>query len=98
MGVDRFILVLPDRYLKPPLSCEVLGRASEAGAIGRTRFSGMHHAIAAAARSGLNIVADHVFVEEQWAKERARLSANLPSYLVGVNRPLGKAETRERGR
>jgi chloramphenicol 3-O phosphotransferase len=72
MALDRLIFMLPARYLRPPLWDDVLGKATWPGTTGRTLFAGMHHAIAAAARLGNNIIADHVLTEEQWITECAR--------------------------
>ena len=49
MGIDKFIWMLPSRYLDRPLWDDVLGKAVQAGPVGWSLFSGMHHAIAAAA-------------------------------------------------
>ncbi len=98
MGVDRFIFMLPKRYLNRPLWDDVLGKADRAGETGRMLCSGMHHAIAAAARAGLNVVVDHVLVEKAWVEECARLFADLPAYLIGIQCPLEVLEERERSR
>jgi chloramphenicol 3-O phosphotransferase len=58
----------------------------------------MHHAILALSRAGVNVIADHVLVEVAWAQECARLFADLPAYLVGVQCPLDVLEERERSR
>lgn len=71
MGIDRFIWMLPSRYLDRPLWDDVLGKAVHSGHQGLILFSGMHHAIAAAAKRGNNIIADHVFVEKAWVDECA---------------------------
>jgi chloramphenicol 3-O phosphotransferase len=68
MGIDRFIWMLPKRYLDRPLWDDVLGKAVHSGPLGRVLFSGMHHAIAASAGRGLNVIADHVFVKKAWWK------------------------------
>lgn len=98
MGVDCFIFMLPKRYLDRPLWDDVLGKADRAGDTGHALFSGMHHAIAAAARAGLNILVDHVLVEKQWVEECARLFCDLPAYLIGIQCPLDVLEERERSR
>ncbi len=98
MGIDKFIWMMPDRYLDRPLWDDVLGKATEAGQTGHTLFSGMHHAIAAAARRGNNILADHVLVEKAWVEECAKLFVELPAYLVGIHCPLEVLEQRERER
>lgn len=97
-GIDKFIWMLPERYLDRPLWDDVLGLAISAGAMGHRLFSGMHHAIYHLAKSGLNIVADHVMVEECWVQECAQLFAGLPAYLIGVHCPLEVLEKREKAR
>lgn len=98
MGIDRFIWMMPKRYLNRPLWDDVLGKAVHAGTSGRILFSGMHHAISAAAWAGNNIIADHVFVEKDWVQECAQLFADMPAYLIGIQCPLEVLEQRERGR
>ena len=98
MGIDRFIWMLPKRYLDRPLWDDVLGKAHHSGPVGLTLFSGMHHAIAAAASRGNNIIADHVFVEKVWVDECAYLFADMNAYLIGINCPLEILEKRERDR
>jgi chloramphenicol 3-O phosphotransferase len=98
MGIDKFIWMLPSRYLNRPLWDDVLGLADRVGSVGQTLFSGMHHSIAAAARSGNNIIADHVLVERGWVDECARLFSDLPAYLIGLQCPLEILEEREHSR
>lgn len=97
-GLDRFLWMLPKRYLDRPLWDDVLGLATEAGAAGRQLATGMHHAIAELSRRGCHVVADHVLVEPAWVEECARLFHNLPAWLVGVHCPLAVLEERERAR
>ena len=97
-GIDKFIWMLPERYLDRPLWDDVLGRAADAGEMGQRLFSGMHRAIATLSRSGLNVVADHVLVEPAWVQECAALFADLPAYLIGIRCPLEVLEQRERER
>jgi chloramphenicol 3-O phosphotransferase len=98
MGIDRFIWMLPSRYLNRPLWDEVLGKAHHSGPLGLALFSGMHHAIAASARRGLNIIADHVLIEKTWVDECSVLFADMNAYLVGLHCPLEILEQRERAR
>lgn len=98
VGLDRFIWSLPRRYLDRPLWDEVLGLASEAGPVGQRLVSGMHQSIAALAREGNHIIADHVLVERQWLAECARLLSDLPALFVGVRCPLDVLEQREAAR
>ena len=98
MGIDRFIWMLPKRYLDRPLWDDVLGKALQSGSVGLVLFSGMHHAIASAAQCGNNIVADHVFVEKTWVEECANLFSEMNAYLIGLHCPLEILEQRELNR
>lgn len=97
-GIDKFIWMLPGRFLDRPLWDDVLGEADKAGPVGHRLFSGMHYAVAALARRGNNALVDHVLVEPVWVDECARLFADLPAYLVGVRCPLDVIEAREAAR
>ena len=97
-GIDKFIWMMPGRYLERPLWDDVLGLANKAGKTGHQLVRGMHKAIQTLSQAGINVVADHVFVERQWAKECAMIFASLPAYLIGINCPLQKVEERERNR
>jgi chloramphenicol 3-O phosphotransferase len=97
-GLDKFIFMLPGRYLNRPLWDDVLGLAVTAGAHGQQLFSGMHQAQAALARAGNNLVCDHVLVEPAWVAECATLFADLPAYLIGVHCPLDVLVAREAAR
>ena len=97
-GIDKFIFMMPERYLDRPLWDDVLGLATKAGQTGLTLFAGMHQAIRALSLAGVNVIADHVLVEPDWASQCARLFADLPAYLVGVQCPLDVLEARERSR
>lgn len=95
-GIDKFIWMLPKRYLDRPLWDDVLGLAVQAGQIGEKLFSGMHHAIAALAKRGNNVIADHVLVNPAWATECADLFFGMDAFLIGLKCPLEILEERER--
>ncbi len=97
-GLDRFIWMLPKRYLDRPLWDDVLGLNTEAGLTGHRLVTAMHRAIVALSQAGSNVVADHVLVESDWVDDAAALFADLPAYLVGVRCPLEVLEQRERDR
>lgn len=97
-GLDKFIWMLPKRYLDRPLWDDVLGLASQAGVMGHRLAYGMHRCIAALSQSGLNVLADHVLVEAAWVQDCAQLFAGLPAYLIGIHCPLEVLEQRERDR
>ncbi len=94
-GIDKFIWMLPKRYLERPLWDEVLGLATEGGLVGQRLMSGMHQSIAALSRAGNNVVADHVLVERRWVDECAALFSDLPALFVGIYCPLDVLESRE---
>ena len=73
-GIDKFIWMLPKRYLDRPLWDDVLGLADRAGDDGHDLVRGMHCAILALSEAGCNVIADHVLVEPAWAKECAACS------------------------
>jgi len=97
-GIDKFVWMLPRRYLDRPLWDEVLGLATEAGPVGHRLMSGMHQTIAALSRAGNNVVAEHVLVEREWLEECTRLFSELPALFVGVLCPLAVLEQREAAR
>ena len=97
-GIDKFIWMLPERYLDRPLWDDVLGLADKAGVTGHALVRGMHHAIAAMSETGINVLADHVLVEPSWVEHCARLFSELPAYLIGVLCPLEVLEEREKSR
>ena len=97
-GIDKFIWMLPERWLERPLWDDVLGLATRAGEAGQRLFNGMHHAIAELSRAGNNVLADHVLVEPAWVTECAALFTGLPAYLIGVRCPLEVLVERERSR
>lgn len=97
-GIDKFIFMLPKRYLERPLWDDVLGLASSAGETGRQLVSGMHQVIKTLSLSGINVLADHVLVEPGWVRECSEQFHGLPAYLVGLYCPLEVLEERERSR
>jgi chloramphenicol 3-O phosphotransferase len=97
-GLDKFLWMLPKRYFAQPLWNEVMGQADRAGPAGHRLVSGMHRAIAALARAGSPVVADHVLVEPEWLADCARTWRGLPTVFVGLVCPLDVLEARERSR
>ncbi len=97
-GLDKFLWMLPDRYLERPLWDEVLGLAHQAGPVGHRLVAGMHQAIAALSIAGNNVIADHVLVEPTWLRQCIDLFNPLPAFFVGVRCPLEIVEQREQAR
>ena len=86
-GIDKFIWMLPERYLERPLWDDVLGLAVEAGPTGHHLVSAMHRAILSLALAGNHVIADHVLVETKWLRECVDLFNDLPAYFVGIRCP-----------
>jgi chloramphenicol 3-O phosphotransferase len=108
-GIDKFLWMLPSRYLDVPLWHTVFeyiwhptGEAApleiRAGPMGHQLISGMHHAIAALAQAGNNVLVDHVLLEPGWVRECAQLLGDKKTLFVGVRCPLPLLEERERQR
>ena len=98
MGLDKFIYMLPKRYHNPPLWDDILGKADVAGAFGHQLVYAMHHAILNMAKSGMNILADHVLVEPAWIEDCAKLFCDQDAYLIGLRCELALLEQRESDR
>jgi chloramphenicol 3-O phosphotransferase len=98
VGLDKFIWMLPGRYLERPLWDDVLGLATRAGETGHSLVAGMHRAIEALSRAGIHVLADHVLVEAAWWQDITLRFCDLPAFLVGVRCPLAVVEEREKAR
>ncbi len=97
-GLDKFLWMLPSRYLDRPLWDDVLGKADRAGEIGHKLIYAMHRAMLTLAENGFNLLADHVLVEPDWVQDCASLFANQHAYLIGIRCPLEVLEQREKER
>jgi chloramphenicol 3-O phosphotransferase len=98
LGLDKFIYMLPRRYLKQPLWNEVLGKATSSGSMGNLLVKSMHRTILEVSSQGNNVVADHVLIEPKWVQECACMFFDRPAWLVAVRCPLTVVEERERKR
>ena len=98
MGLDKFLYMLPDHYLKQPLWNEVWGHSSCKGDLGNRLMSGMHHSIRTMINQGSLVIADHVLIEKNWVSELAELFYDQPAYFIGVHCPLEVAAKREADR
>jgi chloramphenicol 3-O phosphotransferase len=108
-GIDKFLFMLPKRYLDEPLWHQVFdylyadpiartGLSIKAGPVGHRVVTGMHRSIAALACAGNNVVADHVLLEQPWLKDCVEILRDFPVWFVGVRCPLEVVEQRERER
>lgn len=98
MGLDKFIWMLPKRYLNQPLWDQILGKADTAGLLGHQLVYAMHRAIHSTGLAGMNVLADHVLVEPDWVRDCTELFYGLDAYLIGVQCELSVLEQREMDR
>src|SRR6185369_7475912 len=108
-GIDRFAYAVPGRVAGEPTWPMLFryvrpgGRADgpftiETTDLGQRFISGMHATAAALAGAGLNVIVDHVILEEAWLEECRRLWAPFELLTVGVRCPLEVVLERERSR
>lgn len=109
IGIDRLVFALPKHYLDQPLWSEVFRYVRqddapdgpfriETGELGRRIVAGMHRTVAALAQAGLDVIVDHVLLEDAWLEECRRLWAGFDVLVVGVRCPLDVVLERERTR
>lgn len=68
------------------------------GDAGRRAVTGMHHAFAAYAAAGNNLVIDYILYEKDWLPELVDVLKDFKVYFIGITIPLEKLEERERAR
>jgi len=109
IGIDRFVFALPKPYLDQPLWSEVFrylrpdGATDgpfriEAGPLGQRLVRGMHATAAALAGEGLDVIVDHVLLDDGWLADCKARWAAFDVLLVGVRCPLEVIVERERTR
>jgi chloramphenicol 3-O phosphotransferase len=113
MGIDSILVgMLPTRYFMgaPPDGEQVLygvPSTDESGSPlftlrfgpkGQRVIAGMHHAIAAFAEQGNNVIVDYILYEREWLPDFANALRSVNAYFVGVRIPLDTLEERERQR
>ena len=113
MGIDRFAYALPGRvrdepawpllfrYVRPDGSTAAVPdgpytvRTTD---LGQRFVFGMHATAAALAGLGLNVIVDHVILEESWIEDLNRRWAPFSVVRVGVRCPLEVVVVREASR
>ena len=113
MGIDSILVaMLPARYfmgMAPDREQVLYGVSStddtgsplftlRFGPKGRRVMAGMHHAVAAFAEQGNNVIVDYILYEREWLPELANALRSVTAYFVGVRIPLEALEERERQR
>jgi len=68
------------------------------GVEGQKVISGMHHAIAAYAKQGNNIIVDYILYRPEWLKELVNVLKDYNVIFVGIDIPLELLEQREKQR
>lgn len=105
-GIDKYVYMLPKKYLYQPLWSNVFSYQYEgdrivsiqAGDFGNRLISAMHHSILGIAESGINVIVDHVVLEQAWQQEMDKIFQNHNVLYVGVTCPLEVLEQREKAR
>lgn len=106
MALDTFLGMFPSSFVQTAGGSGEIPSASDGDAaiaiyltpVARRLISGYHHAIAACALAGNNLIVDHVLLERQWLEECVALLANIAVFFVGIHCPLQMLEARERAR
>ncbi|HEX5748110.1 MAG TPA: hypothetical protein VFZ09_17860 [Archangium sp.] len=113
MGIDSILVaMLPTRYFMgmPADREQVLYGVPSTDESGSPLFTlrfgpkgqrvvaGMHHAIAAFAEQGNNVIVDYILYEREWLPDFANALRSVNAYFVGVRIPLEVLEERERQR
>jgi chloramphenicol 3-O phosphotransferase len=66
--------------------------------MGHKLIHAMHHTILTLSNQGINVLADHVLIDQQWLKECVSMFHDKPAYLIGIKCPLEVLEQREEAR
>ena len=111
LGLDTYVLdVIPSRYrgsgentadgvsLVPVTDADTIETEFRFGPFGHRMISAMHHAIAAMAASGHNVVVDYCLQNAAWMDEWVVLWTHFPVVLVHVYCPLDVLEERAAAR
>ncbi len=68
------------------------------GPLGDCVMRGMHHALAAYAKEGNNLIVDYIAYKKEWIPDLVNALKGVTVYLVGVDCPLDILEEREKAR
>lgn len=97
-GLDKFLFMLPKRYLNEAALWREVMEPTRSGPIGLSLIGGMHRSIAGLAVAGNNVIADHVLIDPRWLADAVTVLAPLQAYFIGIRCPLEVVEQRERDR
>lgn len=105
-GLDRFLWMLPSRYFAPDAWRQIYRYEPREGSIerivtgdlGRQLLHAMHTAWKPMIETGLDVVADHVVLDQWTATDLVRATAGLQPLMVALTCPSDILEARERDR
>jgi chloramphenicol 3-O phosphotransferase len=91
VSIDDFMGMYPDKFLDIKKQEDAQFLAQLLPAV----VSGLHGSVAVLAKSGNNVIVDHVLQEAGWLQECVEMWAGLDVLFVGVKCPLEVVEKRE---
>ncbi len=97
-GIDKFIFMLPKKYLNTSLWLEVMGAADKAGPVGIDLIKTMHKSAQYLNEQGVHLVLDHILIEDIWKQHIDEIFPKTNVFLFGIYCPLEILEERERTR
>lgn len=100
IALDAFLNMFPSNFAKTPNDLGEIPPeiAIYLGPSAQRLISGYHHALAACAMTGNNLIVDHVLLDRRWLQECVALLSTFSIFFVGVRCPLEVLEARERER
>jgi chloramphenicol 3-O phosphotransferase len=105
-GLDRFLGMLPSRYLAPDLWRQIYRYEPTTGPIeriitgrlGQQLLHAMHTAWRPLTEAGMDVVADHVVLDRWTATDLVACTRSLRCFMVALTCPVTILEERERDR
>jgi chloramphenicol 3-O phosphotransferase len=97
LGLDAFVDGLDRRWLADAVRVGADGRLI-VGPVARWIATALRGAVVAAAGTGINVIADDIFLDRTWYDGWRHDLGGLDAVLVGVVAPLEVLEERERAR
>lgn len=94
VSVDNFINLYPEKYLNPTNQEEM----QITWQLILNVISGMNKSVAALAKTGNNIILDHLLQEEGWLEDCVECWQGLDVLFIGLRCPLEVLEQREKER
>jgi chloramphenicol 3-O phosphotransferase len=100
LGLDAFVDGLDRRFLdldgQRPI--ELVEGRIELGPVAGRLVSAMQSAVVAVARTGMNVIADHILLDPRWFEHYQAQAEGIPTLLIAVTAPAVVIEAREQAR